>query len=215
MHGALEDASSWLRHTRVEDYAEEHQIAVVMPGGQNSFYVNAYCGLPYYDFITRELPRFAQYAFPVSADPDDRLIAGPSMGGYGAARCALGQPDAYAAFGVFSGAVDPFELEPMMLGMGFDIFRYDLLFGGTDKLRGSDNDLFALVQGLKKAAKHPKGFIYCGLEDTNNYAMNLRFHQTLAENGFDTRFYDGHGLHDWAYWDMCIRDFLDVSLGVK
>ena len=67
-------------------------------------------------------------------------MAGCSMGGYGAARLALGAPDRYAAFADLSGAVDPARLEPAMARMGFTFFRYDLLFGGAQKVRGSEND---------------------------------------------------------------------------
>lgn len=215
LHGALEDATSWLRHTRIEDYAEAHQVAVVMPSGQNGFYVNALFGMNYYDFITEELPRFAEYTFPISSAPADRLIAGASMGGYGAARCALGRPDAYAAFGVFSGAVDPGALEPRMVEMGFDFFRYDLLFGGAEKVEGSGNDLFLLASSLKHAPQRPDAYIYCGSGDTNNHDMNLRLCHTLQQSGFHACFSDGPGLHDWAYWDTCVNDFLTAAAGRK
>lgn len=210
LHGALEDADSWLRHTHIEDYASEHQLAVVMPSAQNSFYVNALHGLDYYDFVTEELPKFVQYMFPVSTARGDSIIAGASMGGYGATRCALGKPEAYDAFADFSGAVDPEELEPLMKKMGFDFFRYDLLFGGAERVRGSENDLYLLAERLRGSATLPKAYIYCALEDTNNYAMNQRLYHTLQTNGFDAHFADGHGQHDWAYWDRCIGDFLNT-----
>ncbi len=208
LHGALEDCSSWLRNTCVERYAQEHQIAVIMPSGQNGFYSNALYGLDYFDFITEELPRMVEYAFPVSLEREDRYIAGASMGGFGAAKCALRRPDLYQACGVFSGALAPWELEPRMVEQGFDFFRYDLIFGGADKVKGSRDDLFLLAEELKEEDRRPAVFVACGQDDSNNYDMSRRFCRQLSECGFKTEFMGGPGIHDWDYWERCIRQFL-------
>lgn len=209
LHGALDDHTMWMRHTNIERYAESAGLAVVMPSGQNGFYSNALYGLNYYDYITEELPRFVEYTFPVSGQRKERFIAGPSMGGYGAAKCALGKPERYAAFGDFSGAVDPERLEPLMKKMGFGFFRYDLIFGGSKKVTGSKDDLKVLARSLKEQAIKPWAFVACGEEDTNNYGMNRELYEELAACGFEVEFFGGHGLHDWEYWDQCIRAFVE------
>lgn len=208
LHGALDDATSWIRETGIERYAAQKGVAVVMPNGQNGFYANAKYGLPYFDFITQELPRFIESTFPVSKRGCDRFIAGPSMGGYGAAKCALTYPDRYAAFGNLSGAVDPGELEPRLEKMGVNFIRYDLIFGGSDKVAGSDDDLYLLAERQRDAKKKPKAFFYCALEDGPNYDMNVRLKNALDAAGFATVFADGHGGHGWAYWDTCLADFV-------
>lgn len=212
LHGALEDETSWLRQTAIERYAQRHGVAVIMPRGQNGFYVNARFGLNYYDFITEELPRLVEFAFPISADPSDRLIAGCSMGGYGAVRCALGKPGFYAAFADLSGAVNPVELEPKMAALGFDFFRYDLLFGGVDQLPGTQNDLFRLIRDWPEDAARPQACVYCGREDEVNTGMNRELFEALKGRGFPARFFDGPGGHDWVYWDWAIGHFLDCVL---
>lgn len=209
LHGALDDHSCWLRHTAIERYAEAAGMAVVMPSGQNGFYTNAKYGLNYFDFITEELPRLVQNLFPVSRRREDTYIAGPSMGGYGATKCALRCPDRYQAFADLSGAVDPVELEPKMKAMGFGFFRYDLIWDGVAKMQGTQDDVYLLASQLRNEAVKPQAFVYCGIEDVANHGMNLRLFETLKENGFDAQFQDGHGLHDWAYWDTCIKDFLE------
>lgn len=209
LHGALDDHSCWLRHTAIERYAEQAGIAVVMPSGQNDFYTEARYGLDYFTFVTEELPRFAEKNFPISGQREDRYIAGPSMGGYGAAKCALRRPDRYRAFADLSGAVDPVELEPRMKAMGFDFFRYDLIWGGVENMAGTRDDVYRLAEDLRNAAVKPEAYVYCGLEDTANHGMNVRLYDVLKANGFAAYFQDGHGLHDWEYWDRCIRDFLE------
>lgn len=207
LHGALDDHSMWLRHTDIEALAEKAGVAVVMPSGQNGFYVNARYGQNYFDFIAKELPAFIERIFPVSTCREDRFIAGPSMGGYGATHTALSCPERYGAFADLSGAVDPVTLEPRMKAMGFGFFRYDLIFDGTQNMR-PDDDLYALAASLKSAKIKPEAYVYCGLEDTANLDMNCRLRDTLEENGFSVHFRDGHGLHDWTYWNGCIADFL-------
>lgn len=208
LHGALDDYTAWLRNTAVERYVQELGIAVVMPSGQNGFYSNAKFGLDYFDFITEELPRMIEYTFPVSSNREDRYIAGASMGGYGASKCALRRPDRYHAFGSFSGALDPGELEPKMKAQGFDFFRYDLIFGGADQVEGSTDDLYRLAGELKGGGVLPDAFIACGEEDTNNYPMGCRLSEAVKSSGARTCFMGGHGMHDWVYWDICIREFL-------
>jgi len=210
LHGALDDYTMWLRHTNIERYAEEAGIAVIMPSGQNGFYSNALYGLNYYDYITNELPRFVEYTFPVSGRREDRYIAGPSMGGYGATKCALSKPDYYNAFGDFSGAVDPEKLEPLMVGMGFDFFRYDLIFGGSKKVTGSSDDLKVLAERCSNLSTKPYAFVACGKEDTNNYFMNYELYEKLKSCGFRAEFLGGEGLHDWIYWDKCIEKFIKL-----
>ena len=208
LHGALDDHSCWLRHTAIERLAEAAGMAVVMPSGQNGFYTKARYGLDYFTFVTEELPQMVCSTFPISGRREDTYIAGPSMGGYGATKCALRCPQQYAAFADFSGAVDPIELEPKMKAMGFGFFRYDLIWGGVENLKNTEDDVFYLAQLHKDAPVKPDCHIYCGLEDTANYGMNVRLAETLRNNGFSVAFTDGHGLHDWVYWDQCIADFL-------
>jgi len=210
LHGALDDYTMWIRHTNIERYAEEAKVAVVMPSGQNGFYSNALYGLKYFDYITEELPRFIEYTFPISPLREDCYIAGPSMGGYGAGKCALGRPEKYSAFGDFSGAVDPEKLEPLMVGMGFDFFRYDLIFGGSEKVSGSDDDLKVLAEKCRNLSIKPYAFVACAEGDTNNYAMNYEFFEKLKNCGFDAEFFGGLGLHDWTYWDRCIETFMKL-----
>ena len=125
----------WLRHTNIEEFAEKAGLAVVMPSGQNGFYTNAKYGLNYFDFITKELPLFVQKYFPVSTKREDTYIAGPSMGGYGAAKCAPAAAGPVCGLCGSVGAVDPVELEPKMIAMGFGFFRYDLIWAACENMR--------------------------------------------------------------------------------
>ena len=89
LHGAGGDYASWLLKSRVADYAEGNNIAVVMPSGNNKCYVNNRYGKDYFTFLTEELIEKCETWFDLSPKKEDRFIAGMSMGGYGAVHAAF------------------------------------------------------------------------------------------------------------------------------
>ena len=105
LHGFTADFSDWQRFSSIERYAQERQIAVVMPGVDNSFYCNLPEGGNYYDYYTRELPQVMEALFPISGKRENKFLAGLSMGGYGAFKAALREPDQYAAAVSLSGGM--------------------------------------------------------------------------------------------------------------
>ena len=106
LHGYSDDHTIWMRRTSVERYAAAHNLTVVMPAVNHSFYCNEVHGERYWDYVSEELPATIQRFLRVSDKPEDTFVAGLSMGGYGAMRLALTYPERYAAAGSFSGAVD-------------------------------------------------------------------------------------------------------------
>ena len=93
LHGMNEDESTWLRRTTIEQYARRLRLALVMPYGENSFYLDMACGPAWLENLTEELPRFLRQNFALSPRREDTAIAGASMGGYGALHAALLRPD--------------------------------------------------------------------------------------------------------------------------
>ena len=67
LHGMFGNYTDWCANTRIQRWAEEKNLAVVMPSGDNMYYVNSL--IPFNDygaFIGEELPRIMQAAFPLS-----------------------------------------------------------------------------------------------------------------------------------------------------
>ena len=75
--------AQWCGYTNVELYAEERQIAVVMISGENKKYIDQDEDL-FADFIENELPEFITQVFPVPQEKKILILAGLSMGGFGA-----------------------------------------------------------------------------------------------------------------------------------
>ena len=89
LHGFTGDHLTYLRTSKIERYADEHQIMVVMPSVYNSAYTDMKYGLDYFSYLTEELTDFVERNFPAATKRENRFIAGMSMGGYGAYKWGL------------------------------------------------------------------------------------------------------------------------------
>lgn len=209
LHGSYGDYTDWSRLACVERYAQAHCLAVVMPSGENSAYLNMNAGENYLDYIGRELPQFLQTVFPLSPRREDNFIAGLSMGGYGCMRVGLEFPERFAAIASLSGALDMQALRehggPHMEKMDRG---YSLAVYGDRNLHGSRDDLLCLLRdNLDKGKSLPKLYMTIGTEDFL-YPVNEAFYAKAKELA-DIRYETYPGVHDWIFWDAHIQDVLN------
>lgn len=115
LHGLTDDDTAWTRYTSIERYAAERGLAVVMPQVHRSFYADEAYGMRFWGFLSEELPRIVQRFFRVSDRREDTYVAGLSMGGYGAMRWALRQPERFSAAATLSGALDAAYIQELDL----------------------------------------------------------------------------------------------------
>jgi len=206
LHGLSDDHTIWQRRTSIERYADELGIAVVMPAVGRSFYTDMAAGLPYWTFVSEELPAIARTLFPLSEAREDNFVAGLSMGGYGAFKLALRCPERFAAAASLSGALN--IAESVRRGPREWVSEKRRIFGTLSKLPGSDNDLMALAERLA-ASEGPKPLLYqwCGSEDFL-YQDNLAFRDHALQLGLDLTYEESPGSHEWVYWDQMIQRVL-------
>jgi putative tributyrin esterase len=203
LHGGGEDAQSWLSFTNIEKHADKHKMAVVLPSVTNSFFADLAHGPAYWTFISDELPRFVRSVFPLSDKPEDNFVAGLSMGGYGAFKWALNKPDQFAAAANMSGLID------IAKPGGPGHINFDDIFGDFNSIKGSDNDLYALLKKRKEeGTKLPRLYAACGTEDFtyDSYKDFKNYAQSLP---VDITFEEGPGAHTWDFWDTYIQRILD------
>jgi S-formylglutathione hydrolase FrmB len=163
-------------------------------------------GLPYWTFVSEELPAVARSFFPLSDRREDNFVAGLSMGGYGAFKLALRHPERFAAAASLSGALNMASSGKRRPKEWAKELRQ--IFGNLDKLPGSDNDLLALVDQLAASnAPQPRLFQWCGTEDFL-YQDNLIFRDHAQKAGLDLTYSEGPGTHEWVYWDEQIQNVL-------
>ena len=106
LHGLSDDDTIWLRRTSIERYVAPLGLAVVMPQVHRSFYTDEAHGNRYWTFLSEELPELVHHFFRLSRRREDTFVAGLSMGGYGALKWALREPERFAAAASMSAAAD-------------------------------------------------------------------------------------------------------------
>ena len=203
LHGLSDDDTIWVRRTSLERYVAPLGLAVVMPQVHRSFYADEVRGNRYWTFLSEELPAVVRSFFRVSDRREDTFVAGLSMGGYGAIKWALRQPDRFAAAASLSGALDlkgrADAADPYIAALLGNVF------GDTLALDGPDNPVWLAAQA--DVASAPRLFVGCGTEDFL-YHENTTFVDACRARGLALTVDFGPGEHEWGYWDTKIQDVL-------
>lgn len=227
LHGAGGGHSTWLLKTKLAEYADNTDIAVFMPSGNNKFYVNNLNGKDYFTFITEEIVDKCEKWFNISEQSCDRYIAGMSMGGYGAMYAALNKPDYYNTAFSYSGLLN--ILERCDKPQGLDIFTvfgtrqqlvenkynlYDIIVDKCKKNCGNDSGKEkkcpnnAINRNVDKSVDNVDNFcrlvIECGTSDTR-INMSREFYKAVSDAGISSFYHEEEGGHDFKYWDRCIE----------
>lgn len=209
LHGLLGSCGDWINGTRIKRWAEAKNLCVIMPSGDNCFYIpQRDPNNDYGKFIGEELVEITRRMFPLSRKREDTFIAGLSMGGFGALRNGLKYNDTFGYIAGLSSALHFFETpNPAAIGSLFD---EELCFGGMKRAAKSDKNPRVLAEKLakQKNAVLPHIYMACGTDDTLLPANQL-FRDCLSENGYDLTYEEFPGGHDWDFWDMTIKRVLD------
>ena len=206
LHGSYGDCMDWSRFTGVERYAQDKGIAVIMPSAENSMYLDMKHGEAYLTYVTKELPEFMSKMFPLSRKREETYVAGLSMGGYGAVRCALERPELYGYCASLSGALDRSFLksdEPHAAKMP----RSYTAAVGSDEQEGVDLAEL-LSEHVKKGTELPKLYMACGTKDFI-FPCNESFYKKATELGVEIQYEKYPGVHNWDFWDTHIRDVIN------
>ena len=213
LHGVFGSYVDWVAGTRIQRYAEAHNLAVVMPSGENAFYVDQAAGHNYYgEFIGRELVELTRRMFPLSRKREDTFIGGLSMGGYGAMRNGLKYWENFGSIVALSGALLVEDVAKRTNDDPFFLNRRDYAeacFGDLSKILDSDKNPKYLVRQLKKEGRPiPRIYMACGDADSLLPA-NQDMAAFLKEQGADVTFEVGPGAHEWDFWDTYIRKAIE------
>ena len=203
LHGFLGNYTDWVSGTRIQRWAEERDLCVVMPSGDNAFYVDRPAtGNCYGQFIGEELVEITRRMFPLSRKREDTFIGGLSMGGFGAMRNGLKYHETFGAVISFSGVFE--FLTPNAADTVFE----EGLFGDLEKAAASDKNPVWLANNLAGKEDLPDIYIACGTED-HLLPHSRNFRDLLIKNGFSATYEEGPGGHDWDFWDTYIKKALD------
>lgn len=202
LHGLSDDHTAWQRWTSIERYVRDLPLMVVMPNGERGWYTDSASdpNSAYETLITRDIINFVDATFQTIANREGRVIAGLSMGGYGALKLALKHPDIFRAAASHSGAVEiATHISDQEGNQNSETVR---IFGPNPS--GGTEDVFALAKNASPETR-PALRIDCGVDDFL-IEHNRRFHAYLDEISCPHEYAEHPGGHDWGYWDLHIQD---------
>lgn len=207
LHGVFGNDTDWVTGTRIQRWAQDHDLVVIMPSGENKFYVDNEKSHEYFSrFIGEELVKFTRDLFPLSQKREETFIAGLSMGGYGAIINGLKY---YETFGYIAGLSSALMIEDFVNATDGDDIPYinkrsylESVFGDLENLVGSDKDYKALVEKIdEKSQLHM--YMACGVDDAL-IIKNRDYRDFLLKNHVDLTYEEGSGAHEWDFWDRYI-----------
>ena len=208
LHGCPHNHSVWQRYTALERYAEELNLAIIMPEANRSFYTDMKYGVDYFSYISRELPDLCERMFGISSDPDHRYISGLSMGGYGALRNGLKYSETFGSIVALSSALNVETALNLTNDAPIFMMRRDYMeacFGDLEAAQNSDVNPKWLIKQCKEQKK-PIPNIYMAIGDEDSLlGVNEDFVAFLRQEHVPVTFEVRPGNHEWDFWDTYIK----------
>ena len=211
LHGLYGSDDIFLANTSIQKFAEDNGIAIVIPCGENSFYVDDEKSHRFYgEYVGRELLDITRNIFPLSDKREDTFIAGFSMGGYGAIRNGLKYSQNFSKIGMISAALITDDI--VNYSDDSNVLRsrsfYESIFGNLDELKGSDMNPKSLIENCSNI---PDIFMACGVDDFL-YPKNVDFYEFLKSRDIDADFVEAPGEHTWEFCDEHIKEFIKTLI---
>ncbi|MBT2142407.1 MULTISPECIES: alpha/beta hydrolase-fold protein [unclassified Rhodanobacter] len=172
-------------------------VALLMPSdglwGDGSGYV-AQAGQDAERWIMDEVPALAREVIEGCTTRSPLLLAGLSMGGFGALRLAGKYPQRIAAAAALSTVTDVAQ---------FDGLIEEGRTGWSEA--PADRSVLAALAGATDVL--PPVRLACGRDDPYLDA-NRALHRALQRAGIPHQYAEGEGGHDWPYWAAALDDTL-------
>lgn len=217
LHGYGGNQTSYLTESPIKQISEEFGIAVVLPAGENDFYLDreedgARCG----EYVGKELVEFTRALLPcLSRRREDTLIGGFSMGAYGSFINGLRYPHTFGHVIVNSTSLCGFFQESAREAEQNGVNRfhinkgfYELVFGPLEQVEKSDRNPMTLVKKLqKKREEFPDLFLSVGYNDELCFAMRNLVSE-LRACGVPVTYREYPGTHETSVCNHSLREGL-------
>lgn len=224
LHGWGGGYKDWSSKTHLAEDVAWYDLIVVMPDGENSWYVNSAVNPRgrFEDYIAAELP--ALVASRYAADTSKQAIAGLSMGGYGAVLLGMKYPARYSVIGSFSGALTmPRDLRVRegwnraAKGNNGDFALPSLqeAFGKDNSPAREKQSVFTAlrtVAAFDSSRKQHLPYVYLatGIQDPLSHIVpgNREVRDSLYAAKLRYEYHETPGKHSWDYWNEALKSFL-------
>ena len=211
LHGAFADGVDNHSLMSIERETVKRGMAAVFPSVYHGFYMDMAHGEKWYSYLSLELLPYVRRTFRrFSTSREDNYILGLSMGGYGAYKWAVNEPETFSAAGSCSSPLNMHlvmnRLEHGQHPGGHDL--YDA-FGSAAQVGGSRDDVFFVLRSLLASGRPcPRLYAVCGMEDFA-WEENALARDALREMNAPLTFVQDHGEHTNEFWDSHLEEFLD------
>ncbi|MBV9216540.1 MAG: esterase family protein [Acidobacteria bacterium] len=215
LHGLTGHFNDWTDRGAVAQLAEKHDFIFVMPEGEDGWYTDSQLipNSKFESYIVRELIPEIDRRFRTLSDRNHRVLAGLSMGGYGAIKFGLKFPEMFALVGSFSGALGTAAWTEHSGANQLIGKSIDMVFGPPSSAARAANDVFKLTRELPPDKQRITPYIYlsCGTEDRIMLPVNTQYDALLSERNLPHEFHTSKGGHDWDFWSQQLVLFLDLA----
>ena len=208
LHGGSGDDSDYLHFSNITRYADDNKLAVVMPCGYNSCFMDEENGVQYMKYIAEELPKMCRVIFPFSDKREDNFIGGLSMGAHGAQWTALHYPLQYSAALIMSGG-----------GIFFEKYWHREP-DPKNPMSPHPDDVPEKARKLAQEAVAngtiiPKYLMTWGENDHLSPSLSAAA-EFLKETGvsLETDIVPGYK-HEWDFWDLALRKAINEWLPIR
>lgn len=218
LHGYCEMGMDYLEKTNIEELAEQYNLCVILPNGENSFYLDGKAtGRQYGTYVGQEILRHARGYFSLSDKKEDTFIGGSSMGGFGAIHTGLLFHENFGGLFGMSSALIMDLVASGGAGAAHGIANqeyYDLMFGPGNELPDSPNDPRVLVREMvAKGISMPIIYLACGTSDFM-IEESRAFARFLTEQGVAHTYVEGDGGHDFTFWNAHLEPAIRTMLKI-
>ena len=201
LHGYSGNAADWVTGSRIRELAGQYNLAVIMPNGRNSFYIDKEStGEKYASYVGKELLQYVSRAFGLDVSPENCIIGGLSMGGFGAIHTGL-MFDSYSKVIGLSSALIVNGLSTMEDNPMANKAYYENVFGDLSLAAKTDHNPEVLaLKRLEAHKKLPDIYMACGSEDFL-LAANNELDAFLTAHGISHEYHVSPGIHNWTFWN--------------
>lgn len=207
LHGKSGCGQTFYDYTDAVQLSNSHNLILVMPDMQNSYYTNMVYGEAYFDYLTMEMPRILKAMVSLNLSETENYILGYSMGGYGAVKWGLTTPELFSGIASLSGSLR--SLQETQDKIHKEQRRDLLLAFGENALERSCDDIYGLAeQSARIKKKTPEIFLYCGRND-GLITVNRNFHEFLHRNQIEHMYMEDDGVHDFTDWKVQIKNYIE------
>lgn len=208
LHGFSGTDTDWIYGGVMQQISWEYNLAVIAPAAGNYFYLNReWKGGKYADYIAEELPEYIHKTFNLDVDPENLMIGGFSMGGFGAIHSIFAYPDRFAGAIALSSALILDEVKRMKPGDEdhlADYGYYREVFGDISNIEKSELNLKALLaRQISKGKNIPALYMAIGTED-DLLVVNHEYRDYFADRLPVFKYEEGRGIHNWSFWNTYI-----------